>query len=85
MLPTQKEKPAGLYQRYIVSMSNGDPVDKKAEYFILRLDKNCRDKNHLEACRKAVLTYANEIKEHLPELSKDLIARYGELDINPYK
>lgn len=53
------------------------PVDPRAEYFVLRLDKDSKDKKHLEACRKAVLVYANEIKEHLPQLSKDLIERYG--------
>lgn len=53
------------------------PVDENAEYFVLRLDENGRDPKHISACRKAIITYAEEIKEHLPDLSKDLIERYG--------
>lgn len=67
----------GLYPKYIVKKSNGNPVDEKAEYFVLRLDDNGKDKKHIEACRKAVLKYAYEIRDHLPELSKDLFAKYG--------
>jgi len=52
-------------------------VDKNAEYFVLRLDDNSKDKIHLEACRKAILVYAEEIKNHLPELSKDLTNKYS--------
>lgn len=51
-------------------------VDETNEYFVLRLDDNCKDKIHLEACRKAVLIYAEEIKNHLPKLSEDIINRY---------
>jgi hypothetical protein len=54
------------------------PVDKDAEYFVLRLDDKGSDPKHIAACRKAVLTYAEEIKDHLPELSKDLKERYSE-------
>lgn len=77
MIPTQEQNPKGLHQRYVVSKTSGEPVDETAEYFILRLDLGGSDSKHINACRKAVLTYANEIKEHLPELSKDLIDRYG--------
>lgn len=52
-------------------------VDPKAEYFVLRMDKNGSDPVHIEACRKAVLVYAEEIKNHLPQLSEDLILRYN--------
>lgn len=38
MIPTQEENPKGLHQRYVVSKTNGEPVDETAEYFILRLD-----------------------------------------------
>ena len=80
MLPTQKQNPDGLYQKYIISKTNRELIDENAEYFILRLDEGGNDKKHIEACRKAVLTYANEIKEHLPKLSEDLITRYGKKD-----
>lgn len=55
-------------------------VDPNAEYFVLRLDKNGSDPKHIKACRKAILTYCNEIKDHLPELAADLELRYSDVD-----
>ncbi len=52
------------------------PVDKDSEYFVLRLDEKGSDPIHIEACRKAVRTYANEIKSHIPKLAEDLFNRY---------
>jgi hypothetical protein len=52
------------------------PVDEGSEYFVLRLDKG-GDPQNVEACRKTILTYANEIKDYLPELSNDLIEKYS--------
>lgn len=72
-----EEKSKGLYNRYIVSKTNGDPIDPNAEYFVLRVDKNGSDPKHIESCRKAVMTYAENIKDHLPELANDLVERYG--------
>lgn len=34
------------------------------------------DENHLNACKKAIETYANEIKPYIPQLSDDLIKKY---------
>ena len=76
-IPTITENPKGLHRKYIISKMNGDPVDENAEYFVLRLDENGGDSKHIEACRKAIITYAESIQDHLPELSKDLIERYG--------
>lgn len=76
-LPSKEENPNGLHQRYFVAKANGEPVDENAEYFILRLDLNGSDKKHIDACRKAVLKYADEIANHLPQLSEDIIRRYG--------
>lgn len=76
--PTQEENPDGLHGRYIVFKTNGEPVDEDAEYFILRLDKNGSDPNHISACRKAILTYAEEIKNYIPKLYDDLIERYAD-------
>lgn len=78
MIPTEEENPNGLHGRYIVEKVNGEPIDENAEYFILRLDKNGNDPKHIAACRKAIMTYAEEIKDHLPKLSKDLIERYSD-------
>jgi len=77
MIPKQLDNPKGLHKRYNVSKSNGKPVDENAEYFVLRVDLNGKDPKHIEACRKAVITYAENIQDHLPELSQDLIKRYG--------
>lgn len=76
-LLTKTENPDGLYYKYYIEKVNGEPVDRDTEYFILRLDKHGKDIKHLEACRKAVLVYAEEIKDHLPKLSADLIERYS--------
>jgi len=54
-----------------------EDVDPDAEYFVMRLDDGGKDSQHIEACRSAVLHYAEIIKDHIPELSKDLIERYG--------
>lgn len=76
-LPTHAENPDGLHQRYIVSKTNGKPVDTNAEYFVLRLDDEGDDSKHIEACRIGALAYANAIKDHLPKLAQDIIDRYG--------
>jgi len=76
MIPTEKENPNGLHLRYVISKTSGEPVDERAEYFVLRLDKYGDDPIHIEACRKAILTYAEEIKDHLPQLSSDIFAFY---------
>jgi hypothetical protein len=75
-LPTQEENPKGLYGRYIVEKVNGEPMDERAEYFILRLDE-FGDPIHIAACRKAALTYVKEIYNHLPDLANDLVKRYN--------
>lgn len=77
-LLTPEENPQGLHNRYVISKTSGEPVDDDAEYFCLRLDGGGDDPIHIAACRKAVLTYAEEIKNHLPVLSSDIIERYGE-------
>jgi len=90
-IPTQFESPKGLHQRYYIQKivkTDGSflglqedklelhPVDKDAEYFVLRLDDGGSDPKHIEACRIAVNAYADAIKDHLPELAKDLKERY---------
>jgi hypothetical protein len=77
-LPSEHENPNGLHNRYYVSKVSGEPIDEFAEYFILRLDGGGDDINHINACRKAIVTYAENIEPHLPQLAKDLIERYGD-------
>jgi len=52
------------------------PVDKDAEYFVLRLDENQDDKIHMCACRIAIHAYADIIKSNLPQLAIDLKQKY---------
>lgn len=67
----------GLYRKYIIQKADGSPVDPTAEYFVLRLDVNGKDPQHIRACRTAVLAYASKIADHLPQLAADLRTRYG--------
>lgn len=76
MIPSKEENPNGLHSRYKVGKLEG-PTSPFAEYFVLRLDDGGSDKKHVAACRKAVLTYADEIEGHLPGLAEDLRERYG--------
>lgn len=77
MAPTKNENPSGLHARYTISKTDGSPVDPAAEYFVLRLDDGGSDPMHIAACRKAALCYADAIEPHLPQLARDLRARYS--------
>jgi hypothetical protein len=48
-------------------------------YFLLKLEGE-GDPKHIAACRRAVLRYAHEIKDHLPQLAEDIFERYSEFD-----
>lgn len=90
MIPTIEENPKGLHQRFAIRKVIGKvetnfghgyklktkKVDPDAEYFVLRLDMNGKDPNHIAACRKAIHAYAEVIKWTIPELAKDLLERY---------
>jgi len=78
-IPTQEENPKGLYLRYNVTKTDGEPVGDDAEYFVLRLDEGGDDIKHIKACRKAIRVYAKKIKNHLPQLSQDLLERYPKM------
>lgn len=52
------------------------PVDKDAEYFVLRLDMGGSDIEHIKAGRIGIHAYAEAIRHHLPQLAEDLIERY---------
>jgi hypothetical protein len=72
-------KERGLFNKYRISKTNGKPLHPQSEYFILRLDYYGSDTKHIDASRKAVIKYASEIKNHMPELSKDLYYKYSGL------
>lgn len=65
----------GLYGKYRIEKADGRPVNPFAEYFVLRLDDE-GDAKHVEASRKAIAVYADEIEEELPQLAEDLRERY---------
>ena len=91
-LPTVIDNPNGLHQRYKIQKITGwkarhgefaswldpilEPVDKNAEYFVMRLDEGGKDIEHIKACRIGVHAYADAIEHHLPDLAKDLRERY---------
>lgn len=76
-IPTKEESPTGLHQRYIVTKP-GEPVDRDAMYFVLRLDSAGDDTQHVLACRRAAVAYADTIRmikhEQLFEVADDLCA-----------
>lgn len=57
------------HDQYIESLG---PVDNNSEYFVLRLDKDGSDPDHIRACRIAVNAYADAIEHHIPGLAKDI-------------
>jgi len=77
-MKTEQENPNGLHRKYIVTKANGEPVDPRAEYFLLRTDKYAKDQMHVAACIKALLVYADEIEPHLPQLAKELREKHGQ-------
>lgn len=62
----------GLYGKYIIFKADGSEGDPEAKYFVLRVDT---DKH----ARKALLAYANSVKQENPVLAKDII-KYYELE-----
>ena len=65
--------PAGLYDKYIVQKTSGEPIDEGAEYFVLRVDTD-------GDARAALNFYATLIQKKNSALSRDLQDRLG-----PYK
>jgi len=61
-----KEK--GLYQKYKVTKTNGEPIDEDAQYFVLRMDK---DPDAICALK----VYAWLIRLENPILYSDLLLR----------
>lgn len=66
----------GLHGKYSIERADGKALPDTFEAFVLRLDSGA-EPNHRKACRAAVLTYADEIEAHLPELAKDIRDKWG--------
>ena len=75
MIPNKDENPEGYHAKYYIRKLYG-ATDADADYFVLRLD-DAGEPNHVAACRKAILTYADAIAPHIPQLAEDLKERYG--------
>ncbi len=75
MSTTQENRDRGLYLKYRLSKSDGRSVNPEAEYFVLRLDEG-GNREHVEASRKALKTYAKEIGKFLPKLQQDIMEKY---------
>ena len=89
MIPTKNENPTGFHQKYILTRCDGVEIDHRAEFFILRLDEYGKNPVHINACRKAILAYADEMAATKPQLAKDLYNKYNQtigatkVQINP--
>ena len=84
-IPEIRDNPTGLHRRYAVTKNNGEPVDHRATYFVLRLDSHGRDGAHVAACRAAARRYALAILDnpdatHLYRMAVDLRTLVNNLD-----
>lgn len=68
--------PAGLYNKYLITRTDGQPLHPEFEGFVLRLDEH-GDPAHVAACRQAVMAYAKAIERTLPQLALDIARRWG--------
>lgn len=75
-IPNPDYDPSSILGLHDPSIIVEHPIDNGAEYFVLRLDRNGKDPNHINACRIGIQAYANAIEPFIPELAKDLRERY---------
>lgn len=61
----------GLRKKYIIKKTSGREVDPKADYFVMRLDKDPHAVN-------AILRYAYSVRKDNPEFALDLFAKAEE-------
>ncbi len=65
-----------LYNKYIISKTDGSPIDPKAKYIVLRYDAdNIKDGS---AARVAIRKYANMIQHINPAFALDLLKAVDE-------
>jgi len=67
-------KKGGYEKKYIISKSNGNPTDPKADYFVLRLDT---DPN----ARIALVAYANAVRNYNKPFADDLDKKLSEYSL----
>lgn len=67
----------GLFNKFMITRTDGKPVNPEAEYFVLRLDNKQSHLEHLQASLKALNAYANAIAESNPVLAKEILDKYN--------
>lgn len=67
----------GLIKKYILSRTDGKPINPEDEYFVLKV-KGEGDPYHIEACKAALSAYCKYMDNcgQLPKLTQDLRRRY---------
>jgi len=65
----------GLYQKYIISKANGEPLDPNFYAIVLRIDGG----RYVDACRNGVLAFASEVRSLNEQLAHDLYNKVIEL------
>lgn len=75
----QDFKKQGLLSKYRIEKVNGNPLSKGSKYFVLRYDNGGSDMIHIRACQKALLVYAEEVRDHIPKLSLELKERIRQI------
>jgi hypothetical protein len=76
-LQEKSDNPDGLYRKYAITKANGSPCDPNAKYFVLRLDWNGSDKDHIEACRIAARAYVKNAPKRLQKVASELVKWVG--------
>lgn len=66
----------GLFRKYNITKSDGSPVAEGFLGFVLRLDEGSEPK-HRAACLAALAVYADRIEPTIPDLARDLRAKYA--------
>ena len=73
----------GLYNKYKIEKTDGTPVDPDAKYMVLRYDKP--DNIYHAAVRKALQTFAKEIKQTNLNFSEELDWELLQTHLNFFK
>lgn len=61
----------GLYQKYIVTKTNGKPLDPEAEFIVLRIDGG----QYVDACRVGAAAFAEAVRPLNEILAHDIRRR----------
>ena len=69
------EQQKGLYEKYIITKTNGKPLAPDFYAIVLRIDGG----RYVEACRSAVLTFASKVRPLNKQLSDDIYLKVRDL------